>query len=151
MTITSESRVADGVIDHDRTAPNGGWESLLEGEVREALERQGLPEFFKRQRWYAGKARELESARIVEAANPQGFPEGTLFFLVETRYRDGHSETYFVPTRLAGGPDADWLTRERPAGSSPGSTAPAAIACCMTAWPILRSARPCSTRSTNSA
>ena len=39
----------------------------------------------------------------------------------------------------------------RPAGSSPGSTARAAIACSTTAWPIPRSARPCSTRSPRSA
>ena len=39
----------------------------------------------------------------------------------------------------------------RPAGSSPGSTALAAIACSTTAWPIPRSARPCSTRSPRSA
>src|SRR5271156_4192097 len=91
-----------------------GWESLLEGDVREALEREGLPAFFKKQRWYAGKARDLESARIVEAAHPQGFPEGTLLFLVETRYRDGQTDTYFVPTRLAGGPEAERLTREAP-------------------------------------
>jgi 1,4-alpha-glucan branching enzyme len=91
-----------------------GWQSLLEGETRDALEREGLPEFLKRQRWYAGKARELESARIVEAAHPQGFPEGTLFFLVETRYRDGASDTYFVPARLAGGPEAERLAREAP-------------------------------------
>jgi 1,4-alpha-glucan branching enzyme len=91
-----------------------GCESLLEGEIREALEREGLPAFLKRQRWYAGKARELESARIVEAAHPQGFPDGTLFFLVETHYRDGESDTYFVPARLAGGPQAERLAREAP-------------------------------------
>ena len=32
----------------------------------------------------------------------------------ETRYRDGQSDTYFVPTRLAGGPEAERLTREAP-------------------------------------
>src|SRR3954462_13725153 len=91
-----------------------GWESLLEGDIREALEREGLPAFLKRQRWYAGKARELESARIVEAAHPPGVPDGTLFFLVETHYRDGDSDTYFVPARLAGGPEAERLAREAP-------------------------------------
>ncbi len=87
---------------------------MLDGDVREALERDGLPGFFERQRWYAGKARKLESTRIVEAVQPQRFPEGTMFLLVNARYRDGQSDTYFVPARLAGGPDAERLTREAP-------------------------------------
>jgi 1,4-alpha-glucan branching enzyme len=91
-----------------------GSESLLEGDVRGALEREGLPEFLKRQRWYAGKARELESVRIAEAVSPQGFPEGSMFLLIETTYRGGQSDTYFVPARLAGGPDAERLAREAP-------------------------------------
>ncbi len=87
---------------------------MLDGDGRAELERQALPEFLRRQRWYAGKARSLESARIVEAARPQDFPEGTLFFLVEVRYGDGASDTYFIPARLAGGPEAERLARESP-------------------------------------
>ena len=73
-----------------------------------------LSDWMSAQRWYAGKARELDSARIVEAASPDGFPDGTLLLLVETRYRDGRSDTYFIPARLAGGPQADRLSRESP-------------------------------------
>ncbi len=91
-----------------------GWEGLLEGEVRDSLEREGLPEFLKKQRWFAGKARELTSTRIAEAAHPGDFPEGTLLLLVEVRYREGDPETYFVPIRLAGGADAERWTREAP-------------------------------------
>src|SRR5262249_32585297 len=78
------------------------------------LEREGLPAFLQGQRWYAGKARDLSMTRIVEAAHPQGFPEGTLLILVEARYRDGETDTYFVPMRLASGPEVDRLTREAP-------------------------------------
>ena len=91
-----------------------GWESLLEGEVRDSLERESLPEFLEKQRWFAGKARGLTSARIVESAHPQGFPEGTLLILVEARYRSGDSETYFLPIRLAGGSEAERCAREAP-------------------------------------
>jgi 1,4-alpha-glucan branching enzyme len=91
-----------------------GWESLLEGDVRDSLEREGLPEFLRRQRWYAGKARALSTTRIVEASHPQGFPEGSLLILVEARYREGAAETYFLPIRLASGPEVERLGREAP-------------------------------------
>ena len=89
-------------------------ERLLDPDVREALERRDLAAFLERQRWYAGKARDLESIRISEMVRPQGFPDGTLLLLVETRYRDGQSDTYFVPTRLASGPEAVRLATEAP-------------------------------------
>src|SRR5262245_27344722 len=91
-----------------------GWESLLEGDVKGTLEREDLPEFLRRQRWYAGKARALSTTRIIESAHPQGFPEGTLLILVEACYRDGEADTYFVPMRLASGPEVERLTREAP-------------------------------------
>ena len=89
-----------------------GW---LAGSLREALERQGLPAFLARQRWYAAKARELETIRVADAIAPLGFPEGTVFLLVEARYRDGHIDTYFLPVRIAAGAEVDRLAREAPA------------------------------------
>lgn len=92
-----------------------------------------MPEFLKKQRWFAGKARDLASTRIVEASHPQGFPEGTLLILVEVRYDGGDRETYFLPIRLADGDKAEHGRARRPAGSSPGSPAHAATDCSMTA------------------
>ena len=73
-----------------------------------------MPEFLKKQRWFAGKARDLASTRIVEASHPQGFPEGTLLILVEVRYDGGDRETYFLPIRLADGDKAERWSREAP-------------------------------------
>ncbi|HZW31927.1 MAG TPA: 1,4-alpha-glucan branching protein GlgB, partial [Isosphaeraceae bacterium] len=91
-----------------------GWEGLLEGDLRDSLEREGLPEFLRRQRWYAGKARELSTTRIVDSAQPRGFPEGAVLLWVEAHYRAGEADTYFLPIRVVSGPAAERLTREAP-------------------------------------
>src|SRR5438874_2398193 len=88
------------------------WESLLEGDVRAAIEREALPAFLRRQRWYAGKARVLESLRLIDAAHPEGFPPATFLALAELRYRDHPPETYFLPLGLAHGPEVERLVRE---------------------------------------
>src|SRR5260370_41050828 len=44
----------------------GGWETLLEGAARQALERSVLPAFIAPQRWFGGKARRLEGIRVVD-------------------------------------------------------------------------------------
>src|SRR4051794_24308348 len=82
-------------------------DSPFEGGIRDSLEREGLPEFLKKQRWYAGKARELTATRIVDTAQSQDFPAGTSLILVEARYRQGDPETYFLPVRLADGAEAE--------------------------------------------
>ena len=42
------------------------WERILEGEARGSLE-ACLPDVLKSRRWFAGKARAIQSVRIVES------------------------------------------------------------------------------------
>ncbi len=91
-----------------------GWDALLDGEARRLLERDSLPPFLKRQRWFAGKARALESARLVDASAPGELPESTRLALLEVSYGSGPRETYFLPLGLATGADAARLAREAP-------------------------------------
>ncbi|MHB1555880.1 MAG: 1,4-alpha-glucan branching protein GlgB [Isosphaeraceae bacterium] len=91
---------------------SGPGDGPIDDDARVELERQALPEFLRRQRWYAGKARKLESTRIVEAIRPQDFPNGTVILLVEVRHGDGATDTYFLPARLIGGAEAERLVRE---------------------------------------
>jgi len=91
-----------------------GWESLLEGDVWDHLEREALPAFLQRQRWYAGKARALDSVRIIDSAQPEGFPATSLLALCEAHYREGEPDLYFLPLGLAHGPEAEQLVREAP-------------------------------------
>jgi 1,4-alpha-glucan branching enzyme len=91
-----------------------GWGSLLEGDALDHLEREALPAFLPLQRWYAGKARALDSVRIVDAAQPEGFPATTFLAFAEVRYREGGADTYFLPFGVASGAEAGRLAREAP-------------------------------------
>ena len=73
------------------------------------LESTFLPDFLPRQRWFAGKARELCRVSIVErAAIPDARPPLLLAF-VDVEYAEGPSERYFVPLTVGDHP-ADALS-----------------------------------------
>src|SRR4051794_12140650 len=79
----------------------GRWDTLLGPEFRGHLEREVLPAFLPRQRWYAGKARTLSSVRIIDESTPGALLEKAFLLLVEVRFREGEPETYFVPLGVA--------------------------------------------------
>jgi trehalose synthase-fused probable maltokinase len=84
---------------------NERWERILEGEARSHLE-ACLPDVLKSRRWFAGKARAIQSVRIVDSL-PIPCRSSTvalLFILVE--YRDGTPETYAFPVTAALGKQA---------------------------------------------
>ncbi len=91
-----------------------GWDALLGGEGRRVLERDALPPFLERQRWFAGKARAIVSARLLDATAAGELPEATRLALVEVAYASGRPDVYFLPLGLATGADADRLEREAP-------------------------------------
>ena len=91
-----------------------GWEALLEGEPRRRLEREALPPFLNRQRWFAGKARQIASVRLVDVTLPREVPEPNRLAIVEVAYEGGRLETYFLPLGLATGAEADRVERDSP-------------------------------------
>ncbi len=91
-----------------------GWDGLLDGEHRRKLEAE-LPGFLKRQRWFAGKAREISSARILDANLPGDVAEAYRLTLLEVAYEGGRVESYFLPLGLASGPAADRIVADAPA------------------------------------
>ncbi len=86
------------------------WTGSVAGGLSEAL-----PEFLGRQRWFAAKARKVESARLVDATGLGDLPGGTRLALVEVVSGGGGTDLYFLPLGLASGEDADRLEREAPA------------------------------------
>jgi trehalose synthase-fused probable maltokinase len=83
-----------------------GWRS--EG-ARARLEREALPEFLRRQRWFAGKARTLDAARILDLSAEGAMQGDRAIALVEAAFRDGGTDRYFLPMAVAWGDEADRL------------------------------------------
>ena len=90
------------------------WKAIIEGPGRERIEREALPEFLRRQRWFAGKAREVEAVRLADAVRPKGFPASSFLALTEAEFDEGGPETYFLPLAIASGRDAKRVGREVP-------------------------------------
>jgi trehalose synthase-fused probable maltokinase len=92
---------------------NERWERILEGEARGHLE-GCLPDVLKSRRWFAGKARAIESVRIVESLPiPCRSSAVTLLFIL-VEYRDGLPETYAFPVTAALGEQAAQIQKDMP-------------------------------------
>ena len=91
---------------------NSGWDKLMPRGG--GIETEALPRFLPKQRWFAGKARAIESVTIVDQTEVT--PELPLvrFVLIAVRYESGHPETYFLPLGLAAGDAATTLLSQTP-------------------------------------
>ena len=76
-----------------------GWDALLGGEGRKLLEREALPPFLKRQRWFAGKARAIESVRLVDTSAAGELPDSVRLVLIEVGLRVGPVRDVLRPAR----------------------------------------------------
>jgi maltose alpha-D-glucosyltransferase / alpha-amylase len=78
-----------------------GWDSVLVGgSAKESLE-SILLGYVRQMRWFAGKARWLKSAQIMDAIDVPG-ADGTAYLTtIQVTYRDGDPETYLLPVAYA--------------------------------------------------
>jgi maltose alpha-D-glucosyltransferase/alpha-amylase len=82
----------------------GEWESLLEADRRNQLERAVLPDYLRSQRWFGGKARKLHDIALIPMTRfALPGPDTSDQWLCETRvaFRDGHTEHYLLPLAVA--------------------------------------------------
>src|ERR1043166_4982746 len=82
-----------------------GWERPFKGDTDEALAKT-LPNVLQTRRWFGGKARRIETVRIVESiVIPTGSVTKLLLICVE--YENGGGEMYTLPVTAAFGEEAD--------------------------------------------
>lgn len=94
----------------------GGWETVLHGPAREVLERSVLPDYLRRQRWFGGKARQIEAVRLAGAGELSAAGGSQSFLaLFEVRFADGGHDLYFLPLGIAAGEPAERIAAELPA------------------------------------
>ena len=84
-------------------------DSLLDRRPRNELARL-LPEYLARKRWFAGKARGIESISIVEVIPLPGGSrrEPAFAVMADVELQDGTTSTYLLPLAIARG---DWAER----------------------------------------
>jgi maltose alpha-D-glucosyltransferase/alpha-amylase len=88
------------------------WDTLLAGNVRALMERDLLPDFIRRQRWFGGKAREVRRMRFVDWGVIARRPEPLFATIVEVEYAsvsDNEPDTrehYLLPLAMSSGAKA---------------------------------------------
>ena len=81
------------------------WDTTLDSSLRTIIERQVLPEYLPRQRWFGGKAREIGATRFSDWTTLRRGLHPAFLAFVDVEYRDGGVEQYVLPLAMAGGSD----------------------------------------------
>jgi maltose alpha-D-glucosyltransferase/alpha-amylase len=107
----AQATAADEVI--PTIALKGGWETVLRNDDRTILER-ALPSYLRPRRWFAGKAQQIRSARIVEDVPISSQPEDTHLTFIEVEYFGSTAETYVLPLTFVVEPEASHVLQAHP-------------------------------------
>jgi maltose alpha-D-glucosyltransferase/alpha-amylase len=83
-----------------------GWSDVLKNPARSLLERDSLPQFIARQRWFSGKDTRIAGTKIIETAEFKGEGAGYLMTEVETKFTNGDTRNYFLPLAILGEAEA---------------------------------------------
>ena len=89
------------------------WERILERESRIPLETR-LPDVLKARRWFAGKARAIQSVRIVESVCIPARSSAVVLLFIQVEYVDGAPEMYTLPLTAAFGEQAAQIQQDFP-------------------------------------
>lgn len=92
----------------------GGWEVLFASRNRATLESSALPAFLRKQQWFGGKSRHIETTQIVDWGWLLTGASPCALVLVRVSYAGGGRDTYFVPLSVALGAQADALAQAHP-------------------------------------
>jgi maltose alpha-D-glucosyltransferase/alpha-amylase len=90
------------------------WDSLLDGSMREIVEKHALVPFLERQRWFGAKARGLTRAHFVDWTTLRRGAHPAFLAIVEARYRDGGHERYMLPLAMSSDREARTIEESYP-------------------------------------
>ncbi len=89
------------------------WNDVLHGSGKADLERDALPAYLPRCRWFGSKGRAIAGVEIRDAAQAPDGAEWALLFL-RVRFAEGDPEEYLLPLARLEGPAASDLFWETP-------------------------------------
>jgi maltose alpha-D-glucosyltransferase / alpha-amylase len=90
------------------------WDSVLDGSMREIIEKHALVPFLERQRWFGGKARGIGRARFADWATLRGGAHPAFLTIVEVEYSDGGAERYMLPLAMSSDRESRTLEEHHP-------------------------------------
>jgi maltose alpha-D-glucosyltransferase/alpha-amylase len=77
------------------------WEGVVEGDTREILENEVIPQYLATCRWFGGKAKMMRSITIKEEIPFVEDSDLSYILLLEVSYTEGTPETYLLPVSFA--------------------------------------------------
>lgn len=88
---------------------SGDWDEVIKGPDRQALERL-LPVFLCSRRWFGGKAKTIQSTRIVDAIamSPTAAELEAYLLLVQIEYAEAEADMYLVPLAFGSEERLQW-------------------------------------------
>jgi maltose alpha-D-glucosyltransferase/alpha-amylase len=105
------ARTAMPVVDEHPAVPSlfAGvvWDALLDGSMRMIVEKQALVPFLQRQRWFAGKARAIKGARVLDWTTVRRGAHPAFLAIVAVDHADGGTDRYTLPLAMTSGADAE--------------------------------------------
>src|SRR5579862_6418377 len=90
----------------------GGWESILEGVMRQHFESTFLVQYLPKQRWFAAKSRQVKYVHVKDWLVLQ--PSNSALTLVEVQYESGPADTYLLLLGASFGDEAEQLRHSAP-------------------------------------
>ena len=100
-----------------------GWAGLLAAHCLTTIE-GALPSWLPRQRWFGAKARQIQSARVLDWVELPAAPAAPdlssehivppALFFIEVIYADGHCDIYQLPLAISAGAEADEINSFHP-------------------------------------
>lgn len=88
-----------------------GRNSLFSLEVRSQLERDVLPKFLKKQRWFSGKSKTITSVSISDWTK---LDEDDFISVLDVHYSTNELERYLVPLSISSEEQSNWFLVDSP-------------------------------------
>jgi len=89
-----------------------GWESMFDGASRQRLETVSFREYLPKQRWFAGKSRQIKSTRMVDWAILEA--SNSALLLLEVQFDNPPSDFYLLPLSMTFGDAGQELQQAAP-------------------------------------
>jgi maltose alpha-D-glucosyltransferase/alpha-amylase len=106
------AEVSSGVTEQAPLNATNGWGDIFEGAGIQRLETVNLPEFFPKQRWFAGKSRRINATRIIDWA-PVNTSRSVLA-RIEVQFESGPPDIYLTTLAMTFGDAAQEIERIAP-------------------------------------